>query len=248
MTAIELVDVSVEFEGVQALAEVHLAVEPGEFVTVIGPSGSGKTTLLRTIGGLQEPTRGAVSIDGEDPESAQSEGRIGYVFQDHTLFPWQTAIENVRFLREMAGKSPKPGRARSILSEMGLDGFEDHYPEALSGGMKQRVAIGRALHLGADLLLMDEPFGELDELTREEIGVEIRRLWRDHDRTIVFVTHSVPEAVLLGDRCLVVDGPPGRIVRQFDVDLPRPREESVLESAAFQSTVSDIRAELHRKA
>lgn len=242
---IQLEDISVEFDEMRALDSISLSVDAGQFLTIIGPSGGGKTTLLRTIGGLQEPNIGRVSIDGMSPERAQQETKLGYVFQEHTLFPWKTAQENVTFLRSMAGESPEPERARSLLAEMGLEGFEDTYPEALSGGMKQRVAIARAIHLGADLLLMDEPFGELDELTREEIGVEIRRLWRDHDKTVIFVTHSVPEAVLLGDRCLVVDGPPGRIRRSVSIDLPRPRDAGVLESEAFQSIVSDIRGELH---
>lgn len=243
---IEVEGVSVTFEEVQALQDVSLSIPDGEFLTVIGPSGSGKTTLLRTIGGLQEPTSGRVRIDGMAPEGAQERSKIGYVFQEHTLFPWKTALENVTFLRRMAGKDPDREGARELLSEMGLDGFEDARPEALSGGMKQRVAIARALHLGADVLLMDEPFGELDELTREEIGVEVRELWRAHDaRTIVFVTHSVPEAVLLGDRCVVVDGPPGRIASVVEVDLPRPRDEAVLGSDAFQETVGELREVLH---
>lgn len=245
MTAVELSDVTVSFDEVTALSGVDLTVEDGEFVTVIGPSGSGKTTLLRVVGGLQDPTAGTVRVDGSPPKAAQGAAHIGYVFQEHTLFPWKTAIENVTFLRRMAGKSPDPGDAKQLLSEMGLDGFEESYPEALSGGMKQRVAIARALHLGADLLLMDEPFGELDELTREAIGVEIRRVWRDHEKTVLFVTHSVPEAVLLGDRCLVVDGPPGRVERSVEIDLPRPRDESVLESSEFQAAVSEIRSILH---
>ena len=245
MTAVELSGVTVSYDEVTALSGVDLAVEEGEFVTIIGPSGSGKTTLLRVVGGLQEPTAGSVSVNGSEPQTAQESAHIGYVFQEHTLFPWKTAIENVTFLRRMAGKSPDPGGAEQLLAEMGLDGFEESYPEALSGGMKQRVAIARALHLGADLLLMDEPFGELDELTREAIGVEVRRVWREHEKTVLFVTHSVPEAVLLGDRCLVVDGPPGRIERAIDIDLPRPRDESVLESSEFQAAVSEIRGILH---
>ena len=248
MTTIELSDVTVAFDDVTALDSVDLAVPEGEFLTVIGPSGSGKTTLLRTVGGLQEPTSGTVGIDGDSPETAREAAKLGYVFQDHTLFPWKTAIENVTFLRKMAGKSPRNDAARTLLGELGLDGFEDSYPEALSGGMKQRVAIARALHLGADTLLMDEPFGALDELTREQIGMEVRRLWRDQEaKTILFVTHSVPEAVLLGDRCVVVEGAPGRIQTTVDIDLPRPRDETVFDSESFQSLVSEVRRELYRE-
>lgn len=237
-------DLTVAFGETVAVENVDLTVADGEFVTVIGPSGCGKTTYLRAIGGLQSPTAGRVRIDGRPPAAAQRAGDVGFVFQDHTLLPWKSALANVTFLRRIAGKDPDAGAARDLLSTMGLDGHEDARPAALSGGMKQRVAIARALHLDADVLLMDEPFGELDELTRETIGIEVRDVWRREDRTIVFVTHSVPEAVLLADRCLVMCGPPGRIDRAIDVDLPRPRDESVLESAAFQRTVAAVRRAL----
>ncbi|MFD1633003.1 ABC transporter ATP-binding protein [Haloplanus ruber] len=248
-------NLSVSYDDVDALADVDLDVDEGEFVTVVGPSGCGKTTLLRTIGGLQEPTTGTVTVDGDPPEVAQSAARLGFVFQDHTLLPWKSAVENVTFLRRMAGKDPDPAGARDLLTTTGLDGFEDARPSELSGGMKQRVAIARAVHLGADVLLMDEPFGELDEITRDEMGVEILRLWRKNRKTVVFVTHSVPEAVFLGDRCLVVaadgdadpaaNGSPGRIVAEFDIDLSRPRDESVFGSETFGAQVARVRGALH---
>ncbi|WP_248896013.1 ABC transporter ATP-binding protein [Haloplanus halobius] len=251
-------NLSVSYGDLRALDAVSLDIADGEFVTIVGPSGCGKTTLLRTIGGLETPTTGHVSVDGDPPEVAQSAARLGFVFQDHTLLPWKTALENVTFLRRMAGKDPDPTGARELLATTGLDGFEDARPAELSGGMKQRVAIARAIHLGADVLLMDEPFGELDEITRDEMGVEILRLWRENRKTVVFVTHSVPEAVFLGDRCLVVsgddrpdagsttgDGAPGRIVGEFDIDLPRPRDESVFGSEAFGTQVARVRRALH---
>ncbi|GAB3327325.1 ABC transporter ATP-binding protein [Haloplanus rallus] len=248
-------NLSVSYGDLRALADVDLDVADGEFVTVVGPSGCGKTTLLRTIGGLEEPTTGEVTVDGDPPAVAQSAARLGFVFQEHTLLPWKTAIENVTFLRRMAGKDADSAGARDLLATTGLDGFEDARPSELSGGMKQRVAIARAIHLGADVLLMDEPFGELDEITRDEMSVEILRLWRENRKTVVFVTHSVPEAVFLGDRCLVVaadtegdptaDGAPGRVVAEFDVDLPRPRDESVFGSEAFGAQVARVRGALH---
>jgi len=254
---ISVEDLSVTYGDLRALDDVSLDIADGEFVTVVGPSGCGKTTLLRTIGGLESPTAGRVRVDGDPPEIAQSDARLGFVFQDHTLLPWKSALENVTFLRRMAGKDADPAGARDLLATTGLDGFEDARPAELSGGMKQRVAIARAIHLGADVLLMDEPFGELDEITRDEMSVEILRLWRENRKTVVFVTHSVPEAVFLGDRCLVVSGAPavdgpatgngtsGRIVGEFDIDLPRPRDESVFGSEAFGRQVARVRAALH---
>jgi len=242
---IDVAGLTVAFEDLTALRDVALEVEEGEFVTVIGPSGCGKTTLLRAVGGLQEPTAGRVSVGGDRPASARADARIGFVFQDHALLPWKTALGNVTFLRRVAGKPPDREGAREVLSTVGLDGFADAHPSALSGGMKQRVAIARALHLGADVLLMDEPFGELDELTREEMSVEIRRIWRRYRKTVLFVTHSIPEAVLLGDRCLGIQGPPGAVAWDREIDLPRPRDRDVFESRAFQEEVAAVRRLFH---
>jgi NitT/TauT family transport system ATP-binding protein len=244
-TAIRLDGVTVDFDAVRALADVDLRVDEGEFVTVIGPSGCGKTTMLRTVGGLQEPTGGTVSVGGDPPDRARAAGEFGFVFQRHALLPWKSALENVVFLRKLAGKSPDGERARDLLETVGLAGFADARPAELSGGMRQRVAIARALHLGASVLLMDEPFGELDELTREEMGVEVRRVWRDQRKTVLFVTHSVPEAVFLADRCVVMSANPGEIAGVFDVELPRPRDESVYGTTAFQEQVARVRTALH---
>ena len=243
---IELDDVTVRYGELTAVEGVDVRIDDGEFVTVIGPSGCGKTTLLRAIGGLQSPTDGIVRVDERSPSAARSGGDIGFVFQEHALLPWKSALENVTFLRRMAGKPPARGTARELLESMGLGDFVDARPAALSGGMKQRVAIARALHLDAAVLLMDEPFGELDELTREEMGVEVRRAWREERKTVVFVTHSVPEAVLLGDRCVVLSDDPGRVEAVVDVDLPRPRGEAVLESDRYQEQVGRVRRVLRR--
>jgi len=242
---IDVEALTVAFDAVTAVDGVDLRVEDGEFVTVIGPSGCGKTTLLRTVGGLQEPTAGRVRVDGEPPSALRAAAEVGFVFQEHALLPWKTALGNVTFLRRMAGLDPRRDDAADLLATVGLAGFEDARPAELSGGMKQRVAIARALHLDAGVLLMDEPFGELDEITREELGVELRRIWRETATTVVFVTHSVPEAVVLGDRCVVMDGPPGRVTDVLDVDLPRPREAELLGTERFQRTVARVRTALH---
>ena len=242
---ITLDNVSVQYDDLMAVEGIDLTVEDCEFVTIIGPSGCGKTTVLRTVGGLEEPTTGAVRVDGQPPTTAQTAGNIGYVFQQHTLLPWKSALENVTFLRRMAGKPADEEGARSLLERMGLDGFEDAKPGALSGGMKQRVAIARALHLDASVLLMDEPFGELDEITRDTLGIEVADIWRRHDRTVIFITHSVPEAVFLGDRCVVMADNPGRIDREFTIDLPRPRDETVYESDEFHELVATVRRVIH---
>ncbi|MFA9427141.1 ABC transporter ATP-binding protein [Natronorubrum sp. A-ect3] len=242
---IELENLTVTFDDFTAVTDINLHIERGEFVTIVGPSGCGKTTLLRAVGGLQKPTAGRIQIDDQRPAAAQKAGDIGFVFQQQTLFPWKSALENVVFLRKMANESPNRKEARALLDSMGLEGFEDARPSALSGGMKQRVAIARALHLGADVLLMDEPFGELDEITRDELGVEIRSLWRREQKTIVFVTHSVPEAVFLGNRCVVMRDEPGRIEATFDIDLPDPRDTEVFGSRAFQEQVATVRQTLH---
>lgn len=241
VTVIEVTDLTVRFDDVLALDSASLSVADGEFITVVGPSGCGKTTLLRSVGGLQSPTAGEVRIAGESPAAAQEAGDLGFVFQSHTLFPWKTALENVVFLRELAGRDPAHERARERLIEAGLGDAIDAYPRELSGGMCQRVAIVRAMHLEASTLLMDEPFGELDELTRYDMGASVLESWRGSDRTVLFVTHSVPEAVLLGDEVVVMADHPGRIVDRARVSLPRPREEATMDTAAFSEQVADIR-------
>jgi len=245
---IEVEDLAVTYGDVTALSGVDLRVEAGRFVTLVGPSGCGKTSLLRAVGGLEPPASGRVRVAGEPPESAQERGDVGFVFQRHALLPWKSALSNVTFLREMAGEPPDREGARDLLDRMGLAGREGARPAELSGGMAQRVAIARALHLDAAVLLMDEPFGELDELTREETGIEVSQVWREHEKTVLFVTHSVPEAVLLGDRCVVMRGSPGRVEASVEVDLPRPRDEAVLESDTFYEHVAAVRRALRGEA
>jgi len=214
----------VEAEGaVPVLDGIDLSIEDNEFVALIGRSGCGKTTLLNIIAGLIAPSAGEVRIHGERV-TGPGRGK-GMVFQQHALFPWLTAIENVAFgcrSRGM-GRRERDGIARALIELVGLAGYEDKYPAQLSGGMQQRVAIARALALDPEILLMDEPFGALDELTRIEMQDELLRVWQARKKTVVFVTHSIPEALVLSDRIVVLSARPGRIAREFRITVPRPR-------------------------
>jgi len=233
-----------------ALAGVSLSVAAGEFVAVIGPSGCGKTTLLRTLGGLLAPTSGSVRIAGDSPEVAGRAKQVGYVFQDASLLPWRTVLQNVRLPLEVnrrrnASTHLRPER---LLDLMRLEEFRDYYPRQLSGGMQQRVALARALVFDPSLLLMDEPFGALDEITRETMRYELLRIWQSPltnggaRKTVVFVTHSIPEAVLLADRVAVLSDAPGRIKAIVEIDLPRPRTEATESTEPFQRYASELRS------
>lgn len=209
-----------------ALQDVSLTVSSGEFVVVLGPSGCGKTTLLEIIAGLQRPTSGQVYLD--DQPLTGPHPRVGIVFQEDSTFPWRTVRDNVGFGLQMRGV-PRRERDRAVqqmIQLVGLSGFERHYPHQLSGGMRQRVAIARTLVMNPDLMLMDEPFGALDEQTRFLIGEELLRIWMTTRCTIVFVTHSLHEAIQLADRIVVLGARPGRIVRVLANPLPRPRRET----------------------
>ena len=218
-----------------ALSDVDLDVPDGAFVSVIGPSGGGKTTLLRIIGGLLEPTEGAALVDGAAPKEAQRSKTIGFVFQDPSLLPWRTVIGNVRLPLEVNDGKPGPREpaAEEVLAAVGLSDFAHYHPYQLSGGMKQRVALARAMVLNPSVLLMDEPLGALDELTRAVMRYELLRLWDTSRKTVLQVTHSIPEAIVLSDRVLVMSSRPGRIVAEFDIDLERPRSKSVERSSRF---------------
>ncbi|EMA44168.1 ABC transporter ATP-binding protein [Halococcus saccharolyticus] len=213
-------------QSVQALSDVQFAVETGEFVCIVGPSGCGKTTLLRAIAGLEAPTEGAVVINGEAVGGPDTDR--GMVFQEYGLFPWLTVQENVCFGLERQGMAREAcdNRCYEMLDLVGLDGFADAYPKELSGGMKQRVAVARALAVDPDILLMDEPFGSVDAQTRERLHAELLDIWQETGKTTLFVTHEISEAVLLGDRVLVMSAEPGRVKELIDVDLPRPRSRT----------------------
>ncbi|WP_135363287.1 ABC transporter ATP-binding protein [Halosimplex halophilum] len=209
-----------------ALADVSFAVDPGEFVTVVGPSGCGKTTLVRLVGGLETPTDGRILVDGE-PVVAPGPDRA-MVFQEYRLFPWLSVRENVAFgLVEAGVPAPRrTDRVREMLELVGLDDRAEAYPSELSGGMKQRVGLARALAVDPGMLLLDEPFGSVDAQTRRHLGAELLSIWRELDKTVLFVTHDIEEAVTLADRVLVLSGTPGRVRADVRIDLPRPRDRT----------------------
>ena len=229
---------------VTALTDIDLDIYGGEFVSIIGPSGCGKSTLLRIVGGLLAPTLGAVRIDGAPPDEARRQRLFGAVFQDAALLPWRTAAQNVSLSIELRGIADGDDKQRAIdelLDIVRLDGFGDSYPYQLSGGMKQRVALARALATRPRILLMDEPFGSLDEITRTEMGYELLRIWESHPTTVLFVTHSIAEAVMLSDRVVVLSPRPGEIVDVVDINLPRPRMDSMEESNQFGDYMALVR-------
>jgi NitT/TauT family transport system ATP-binding protein len=231
------------FGSLQALAPLDLDVSDGEFVSVVGPSGCGKSTLLRLIAGLTPATEGRLELDGKPVHGSVTD--LGIVFQTPVLLEWRTALENVLFQVEMRGRAPGPYRERALalLEQVGLGDFADAYPHQLSGGMRQRVAIARGLLHDPGLLLMDEPFGALDALTRQQMRVDIEAMWMRRRMTVVFVTHSVDEAVLLADRVVVMSPRPGRVDQILAVDLPRPRGLVARRAAAFlrlEETITNI--------
>jgi NitT/TauT family transport system ATP-binding protein len=221
------------FGPMQALAPLDLDVRDGEFIAIVGPSGCGKSTLLRLVAGLLPATSGRLAIDGQAIDGPVT--ALGIVFQQPILLEWRTALQNVLFQVEMRGERPRPwrDRAMALLDQVGLGDFAEAYPHALSGGMRQRVAIARALLHEPDLLLMDEPFGALDALTREQMRLDLEALWMRRRMTVLFVTHSVDEAVLLADRVVVMSPRPGRIEQVLDIGLPRPRGLGARRDPAF---------------
>ena len=228
--------------GLKALQNVNFAVYPQEFVCVLGPSGSGKTTLLRVLAGLLNPTQGEVRF------SSSGRPRIGFVFQQANLMPWRTALENITLPLELQGTPRAEARqhAQDLINLVGLQGFETSRPRDLSGGMAQRVAIARSLIQDPDLLLLDEPFGALDALTRERMGAELLRIWQADRKTVVMVTHSISEALFLSDRVLVLTSRPGQVALDLTVDLPRPRLEEMRYTPQFGELAKRLRAAIRR--
>jgi NitT/TauT family transport system ATP-binding protein len=226
--------------ALRALDDVSLTVREGEFVSIIGPSGCGKSTFLNVVGGLVAPYEGEVRVAGERVEGPLR--AIGMVFQEESTFPWRTVLGNVAFGLEMrgVGREERLPRARAMLGQVGLAAFADRYPPELSGGMKQRVAIARALVMEPRILLMDEPFGALDEQTRILLGEELLRLRDRLGQTILFVTHNINEAVQLSDRVVVMTARPGRVKKLFDIDLPRPRDSTAIASERFGQLVAQV--------
>ena len=232
--------------GVVALEDISLDVRPREFVSLIGPSGCGKSTLLRIIGDLIQPTSGDVVINGKTARQARLDRDYGIVFQDAVLYDWRTVARNVELPLEMSGweRRRRRERVQEMLELVGLQGFEKHHPWQLSGGMQQRVSIARALSFSPDLLLMDEPFGALDEMTRERLNGELLRIWEETQATIVFVTHSIAEAVFLSTHVVVMSPRPGRIAGVVEVDLPRERTLATREDARYAELIRSVRRQL----
>jgi len=243
---LEVRDLSVSFQDEQGeletLQDASFALAPQEFVCLIGPSGSGKTTLLRVLAGLLQPTSGEVIFHGDHPP------RIGLVFQQANLMPWRTVISNITLPLEMQGIPMVEAcrQAQEWIALTGLEGFESNWPRDISGGMAQRVALARALIQSPDLLLLDEPFGSLDALTRENMGTELLKIWQHQRKTVLMVTHSISEALLLSDRVLVFSPRPGRIQTEIEVDLPRPRSDEMRYTPQFIELARTLRSEIIR--
>ncbi len=240
-------DLSLTFQTadgpVRALSDINLDVESGEFVSLIGPSGCGKTTLLRVIADLEQPTAGTISVNGVSAEAARLSRAYGYVFQSSALYPWRTIQRNVALPLEIMGmsKSDQAERIARNLQLVNLDGFERKFPWQLSGGMQQRASIARALSFDPDLLLMDEPFGALDEIVRDHLNEQLLQLWAKTHKTVVFVTHSIPEAVFLSTRIVVMSPRPGRVHDIIDCGLPAERTLDIRESSEFLHIAHRVR-------
>ncbi len=247
LPAIAIDDVSMVFASaagrVTALDRVNLSIGRNRFVSLVGRSGCGKSTLLRILCGLATPTSGQVAIDGLTPAAYQKDRRFGFVFQEATLLPWRTALENVALPMKVQRLLPSERRAekaRELMKLVRLEGFERHYPSQLSGGMRQRVSIARALSYDPEILLMDEPFGALDEFTRQEMNDELMRIWQEQNRTIVFVTHNLAEALFLSDVVVAMAPRPGRIRAVMEVDLPRPRTAELRQHPDFIHRLAEL--------
>jgi len=230
-------------EPVHALSDINLKVEPGDFVSLIGPSGCGKTTLLRVIADLEKPTSGSITVEGKSAQQARLDRSYGYVFQTPALLPWRNIESNIHLPLEMSGysKAEQKKLSEKYLSLVSLSGFEKKYPWQLSGGMQQRVSIARALSFSPDMLLMDEPFGALDEITRDRLNEELLRLWEKTKKTVVFVTHSIPEAVFLSSKIVVMSARPGKIIDVIKTNFPKDRTLDIRESKEFLKVSQIVR-------
>ena len=247
MSVVKIAGLTKQFGETTALQGIDLEIAEREFVSLIGPSGCGKSTLLRIVGDLIEPTSGTVAVNGKPARQARLDRDYGIVFQDPVLYDWRTVAKNVALPLEMArwSRQKRNERVQKMLELVELQGFENHRPWQLSGGMQQRVSIARALAFDPALLLMDEPFGALDEMTRERLNMELLDIWQASGSTIVFVTHSIAEAVFISTRVVVMSPRPGRISQVIPIDLPQPRTASTREEPAFFELVTRVREALH---
>jgi NitT/TauT family transport system ATP-binding protein len=224
----------------QALAKVDIEIEEGEFVAIIGPSGCGKSTVLRLAAGLDEATSGTVEVFGADPRQLAKQHRLGVAFQEHALLPWASVRSNISLPYKVAGRKVDDARVDGLIELVGLTGFEKARPKQLSGGMRQRVSIARALVLSPDLLLLDEPFGALDAVTRRRMNAELARIWGEEKITSILVTHDVDEALILADRIFVMTGRPGQVREVKNIDFPRPRGAETTRSPEFHTLVDEL--------
>ncbi len=245
MAAIELKGVSKEYRldrrrRVLALSAMDLAVQEGEFIALLGPSGCGKSTILHLVAGLDEPSTGSVLVDGLAPRELQARHELGIAFQEHALLPWRSVVGNLELPFQIAGRTPDRERIAELIDLVGLKGFEAARPSQLSGGMRQRASIARALCLDPKLLLLDEPFGALDAVTRRAMNLEMQRIWQQNRITTILVTHTVEEAIFLADRVLVMSGRPGRVIRDLQVPFARPRNAETTRIEVFHRLVDDL--------